>query len=38
MHVVYILIVVAAELLGGVLAGIFFNFVYYPMLIKWRNQ
>lgn len=37
-HVVYILIIGVAELLGGALAGVFFNCVYFPTLTKWRNQ
>ena len=37
-HVAYVFILAVAELLGGALAAIFFNYVYYPMLMKWRNQ
>jgi hypothetical protein len=37
-HLGYVFAIAVAELLGGVLAATFFNFVYHPILLKWRNQ
>ncbi len=37
-HVGYAFAVAGVELMGGVMAAGFLNFVYYPMLIKWRSH
>ena len=37
-HVVYVMILAVAELIGGVIAAVFFNTVYYPAIVKWRDQ
>jgi len=37
-HVVYVLVLGIGEMIGGILAAVFFNCVYYPAIMKWRNQ
>jgi glycerol uptake facilitator-like aquaporin len=36
-HLLYALILCGAEFLGSILAALFFKFIFYRNLSKWRN-